>query len=130
MNSKNKGALEKRVVKAAEAALAAQGYASAIDVLVGIGWLAPGTVEEWRRGQIDCLERAVQTNLPRIAQALTLFRAWATAKGLNASEADYLARRPQRQTLRFGAFGVVAFADRCSGRRGWPALAVEPAQTA
>ncbi len=53
-------------VKAAEAALAAQGYVSPIDVLVGIGWLDVPTVERWRRGQIDCLERAVRTNLPRI----------------------------------------------------------------
>ena len=39
MNPNNRNALAQRVVKAAEAALAAQGYASAIDVLVGIGWL-------------------------------------------------------------------------------------------
>src|ERR1700730_8475339 len=105
VNPKNKDALEKRVVKAAEAALAAQGYASAIDVLAGIGWLAPGSVTEWRRGQIDCLERPIQTNPARIAQALALFRAWATAKGLQASETNYLARRPQRQTLRFSRSG-------------------------
>jgi hypothetical protein len=37
MNPKNRNALAQRVVKAAEAALAVQGYASSIDVLVGIG---------------------------------------------------------------------------------------------
>ena len=36
MNPKNRNALAQRVVKAAEAALAAQGYASSIDVLVGM----------------------------------------------------------------------------------------------
>src|SRR6202030_3805592 len=76
MNPKNRNALAQRVVKAAEAALAAQGYASSIDVLVGIGWLDPGKVEQWRRGQIDYLERVVQTNLPRISEAVKLFQVW------------------------------------------------------
>jgi hypothetical protein len=62
MNRKNPKALAERVSKAAEAALAAQGNVSPIDVLVGIGWLDAPTVERWRRGQIDCLERAVQTS--------------------------------------------------------------------
>jgi hypothetical protein len=105
VTSKNKEPLETRVVMAAEAALAAQGYAGAIDVLGGIGWLNPSTVGQWRRGQIDCLEHAIQTNPARIAEALNLFRAWATAKGLTASETDYVARRPDRQTLRFSTSG-------------------------
>jgi hypothetical protein len=105
MPGKNKEPLEARVVRAAEAALAAQGYAGAIDMLLGIGWLPPSVVEEWRRGQIDCLERAIQTNPARIAQALTLLRAWAAAKDLKASETDYVARRPERPTLRFSASG-------------------------
>src|SRR5258708_521298 len=105
MPHKNKASLEARVVKAAEAALAARSYAGAIDVLAGIGWLPPSVVAEWRRGQIDCLESAIQTNPARIAEALKLFRAFATAKGLKASETDYVARRPDRQTLRFSASG-------------------------
>jgi hypothetical protein len=105
MNAKNKVPLEQRVATAAEATLAAQGYVGAIDMLLGIGWLSPGTEEQWRRGQIDCLERAIQTNPARIAEALKLFQSWATEKGLKASETDYVARRPQRQTLRFSASG-------------------------
>lgn len=105
MASKNKEPLETRVARAADAALAAQGYASAIDVLGGIGWLNHWAMEQWRRGQIDCLERGMQIHPARIAEALELFRAWATAKGLTASETDYVARRPERQTLRFSASG-------------------------
>jgi hypothetical protein len=101
----NRNALADRVVKAAEAALAAQGYVGSIDVLVGIGWLDAGTVERWRRGQIDCLERAIQTNLPRISEAMKLFRSWARERNLSASPTDYVARRPQRQTLRFSRSG-------------------------
>jgi len=51
-------------------------------------------VQKWRRGQIDCIESAIQTNPARITEALKLFRAWATAKDLKASETDYVARRP------------------------------------
>jgi len=105
MNPKNRNALAERVVKAAEAALAARGYASSIDVLVGIGWLDAGKVEQWRRGQIDYVERVVQTNLPRISEAMKLFRSWATRRGLSASPTSYIARSPRRQTLRFSRSG-------------------------
>lgn len=105
MGQKNRSALLDRIDKAAEASLAANGYVSPIDVLVGIGWLDPGALERWRRGQIDCLERVVQTKLPRISEAMKLFRSWAAGKGLSASETHYVARTPQRQTLRFSRSG-------------------------
>jgi hypothetical protein len=105
MSRKNRTPLASRVIKAAEAALAAKGYVSSIDVLVGIGWLDAGAVERWRRGQIDCLERVVQTNLSRISDAMKLFRSWATERGLSASPTQYVARTPQRQTLRFSRSG-------------------------
>ena len=105
MSRKNRNTLADRVIKAAEAALAAQDYVSPIDVLVRIGWLDAGPVERWRRGQIDCLERVVQTNLPRISEAMKLFRSWATGRGLFASPTHYVTRTPRRQTLRFSRSG-------------------------
>src|SRR6266568_2320765 len=101
MTPENRRKLADRVVKAAEAALAAQSYVSPIDVLVGIGWLDPGAVKRWRQGQVDYLERAVQTNLSRISAAMKLFRSWASGKGLFASETDYVVRAPQRRRARF-----------------------------
>jgi hypothetical protein len=105
MNPENRRKLAERVTKAAEAAFAAQKYVSPVDVLVGIGWLDPGAVERWRQGQVDYLERVVQTNLPRISEAMKLFRSWARAKGLVPSETSYVARMPQRRTLRFSKSG-------------------------
>ena len=105
MNRKNRTALADRLVKAAEAALAVQDYVSPIDVLVGIGWLDVGTVERWRRGQVDCLEGAMQVTLPRILEALKLFQSWAAGKGLSASLTDYVERTPERRTLRFSRSG-------------------------
>lgn len=105
MSRKNQTPLAGRVARAAELALATKGYVSSIDVLVGIGWLDTGAVERWRRGQIDCLEGAVQTKPPRISEAMELFRSWATERGLSASPTQYVARTPQRQALRFSRSG-------------------------
>jgi hypothetical protein len=102
---KNRRTLAERVITAAERTLAAQKYVSSIDVLLGIGWLDPNTLKRWRQGQIDYLERVVQTNLPRISEAMQLFRSWAKDKGLLPSETHYVARSPQRQTLRFSRSG-------------------------
>lgn len=66
-----------------------------------LGWLESSVVEKWRRGQIGCLEEAVQVDPSRISEALQLFRSWASARGLLASETAYLDRTPQRRTLRF-----------------------------
>ncbi len=108
MSRKNKVPLSDRVARAAEAALAAKRFVSAIDILVGMGWLDPGAVEHWRRGQIDCLEGVVQAKLSRISEAIRLFRSWATAKGLFASPTDYVARTPRRERLRFSRSGEAA----------------------
>src|SRR6516162_3428633 len=106
MSPENRRRLADRVAKAAEASLAAQNYVSPVDVLVGIGWLDAGAVKRWRQGQVDYLERVVQTNLSRISEAMKLFRSWATAKGLIPSETSYVARTPSRQTLRFSKSGT------------------------
>ena len=105
MSRKKRVPLANRVTQAAEAALVDRHFASAIDVLVGIGWLDPGAVERWRRGQIDCLEEVVQVDPPRISQAMQLFRSWAIERGLSASPVAYVARTPRRQALRFSRSG-------------------------
>jgi hypothetical protein len=105
MDPRNRKKLDDRVIRAAEAALAAQKYVSPVDVLVGIGWLDPGALARWQRGQVACLEAVVQSNLPRISEAMKLFRSWAATKGLTASETHYVTRTPSRQMLRFSKSG-------------------------
>ncbi len=101
-------ALEQRVVRAAEAALAQRQYVSAVDVLVGLGWLAPSHVDAWRQGRVECLERTVQANLSKVSTAMQLFRRWAHGRGLTASETAYVARTRDRRTLRFSVSGQPA----------------------
>jgi hypothetical protein len=105
MNPDNRSKLNDRVIRAAEAALAAQKYVSSIDVLVGIGWLDPGSLKRWQQGQVAYLEAGIQTNLSRISEAMKLFRLWAMGKGLRPSETHYVARTPSRKTLQFSKSG-------------------------
>jgi hypothetical protein len=49
--------LEERVVKAAEKALADRHFVTAIQVVVGVGWLTIHPVDRWRQGRVDYPER-------------------------------------------------------------------------
>ena len=100
--------LEQRVTRAAEAALAEQRFVSAIDVLLGLGWLAPSHVDQWRQGRVESLERVVQANLSKVTVAMAAFRRWARDRGLNPSETDYVARTRDRRQLRFSVSGDAA----------------------
>lgn len=90
MHPENEQALEKRVVRAAEAAFSKQEYVSAIDVFTGMGLLAAPHVVEWRKGRIDFLERVIQGNLKKISHCMATFRKWAAAKSLRPSETSYV----------------------------------------
>ena len=102
MTRKNKVDLADRVSRAAETLLADRKQVSFVDVLVAIGSLAGSHVSSWRQGRLDCLEETMQVDPSRISQAMTLFESWATGKGLSPSVTDYVARTPERRTLRFG----------------------------
>ena len=101
----NRGDIDRRVVRAAEAALAKRRFVTAIDVLVGVGWLEPRRVDEWRQGRVDYLERVTVANLGKISTAMRSFRGWAQARGLRPSETAYVARTRDRRPLRFSKSG-------------------------
>ena len=106
MHPDNQRALEDRVICAAEAALAHHHYVSAIDVLTGMGLLAPAHVQDWRKGRVDFLERVMHSNLNKISLAMSTFRQWAQAKGLKPSETGYVRRdRGATVNLRFSKSG-------------------------
>ena len=97
--------LERRVADAAEAALAQQSYVSAIDVLLGLGWLAPSHLARWRQGRVDDLELTLQVDPSKLRLAMEGFGEWARDRGLEPSEADYLARTRDHRPLRFSTSG-------------------------
>lgn len=94
------------MARAAQAALARQRFVSAIDVLLGLGWLAPSHVDQWRQGRVDSLEQVVQANLSKITAVMAALRRWARDRGLNPSETDYVARTRDRRRLRFSVTGL------------------------
>jgi hypothetical protein len=100
--------LQRRVNRAAEEALTRQRFVSAIDVLLGLGWLAPSHLDMWRQGRVDSLERVVGANLRKITVAMAEFRRWAKDRGLNPSETAYVARTRDRRQLRFSVSGDAA----------------------
>jgi hypothetical protein len=104
-NADKPGTLEHRVFDAAEAALAERKLVSAIDVLVGLGWLPPRRVEEWRQGRLDYLERALTVDPDKLEIALPCFHRWAERRGLHPSETAYIARTRDRRSLRFSKSG-------------------------
>jgi hypothetical protein len=59
--------LERRVIAAAEAALAKRRYVAAIDVLMGLGWLPVPGERAWRQGRIPHLEAVVAVDGRKIA---------------------------------------------------------------
>ena len=101
----NRGDIERRVARAAEAALAKRKFVTAIDVLVGVGWLEPRRVDEWRQGRVDYLERVTIANLGKISTAMRAFRRWAEGRGLRPSETAYVSRTRDRRPLRFSKSG-------------------------
>jgi len=82
--------LEARTVAAAEAALAARKFVTAIDVFQGIGWLPQARVDEWRQGGLAYLECGVLTNLHKISAVMRMFERWAQRRGLAPCETAYV----------------------------------------
>jgi hypothetical protein len=103
--SQSPSRLERRVVAAAEATLAREQSVSPLDVLAQIGWLPWGLVDDWRRGQVDHLERVAAVQPDRLATALEHLRRWAAGEGLEPSEVAYVAATRDRRPLRFTADG-------------------------
>lgn len=78
---------------------------SPIDVLVGLGWLAPTKLLDWRGGRVPYLEAVVVANLAKISKATKYFRVWARHSNLQPRERDYRHRSHQ---LRFSKSGSAA----------------------
>jgi hypothetical protein len=95
--------IEARVREVAERTLAEQRYVRPVDMLLGLGWLAPTHLDEWRQGRVPYLEQVTQANLSKISAAMAEFRRWAQARGLTPSETAYVARTRDRRPLRFSA---------------------------
>ncbi|MHB8587064.1 MAG: hypothetical protein ACYDDF_14640 [Thermoplasmatota archaeon] len=93
--------VEERVVLVASQALARKQFVTPVDVLLGLGWLAPSHIQEWRQGRIPTLEGVAQVDLSKISLAMHTLRMWADQNGLRPSETAYIARTRDRRPLQF-----------------------------
>src|SRR5688500_663328 len=91
--------LERRVVSAAEQALARQRYVSPLDVLTGMGWVPLGLVVDWRQGRAPHLEAISAVSADRLTDALEVFHRWVAGRDLRSSEVEYLAATRDRRPL-------------------------------
>jgi hypothetical protein len=105
MKPENEAKLWRRIAAAGNAAIAKNGYATAIDALLGTGWLQPDKVEDWRRGRVPYLEQVTVASLPKISTAMRIFRRWAHSAGLRPSETVYVSWTRDRRPLRFSKSG-------------------------
>lgn len=93
--------LESRVVAAAEKALARQGFVSPVDVCLGLGWLQDCNVDDWRHGRADDLEDFLPVHDNRLIDIHVHLYNWATGRGLQRTEAEYISATRSRRQLRF-----------------------------
>jgi hypothetical protein len=93
--------LQRRVVEAAEAALRDRKYVAPVDVLVGLRWLPAASVEAWRRGRLSPLTKVLSVDDTKVATAFEYLTDWARQRGLQPSEAAYLAGTRDRRPLVF-----------------------------
>ncbi|MCE5295108.1 MAG: hypothetical protein LLF94_10925 [Chlamydiales bacterium] len=99
--------VELKVPAIGQAALQVKGYVTSIDILLGLGYLSPTHLKEWRFGEIDILEMAIQANSNKIYFAMEVFRKWATEIHLIPNYTAYVihGRNGARQTLKFSKSG-------------------------
>src|ERR1700678_1637168 len=97
--------LGSRVTAVAEGVLKSEGLVSAIDICVGLGWVAPPNVDAWRQGRVACLEDLLPVDGDRIADALGCFRRWAQDKELTPEEVRYLRSTRDHHELRYTRSG-------------------------
>jgi hypothetical protein len=105
MNARTEAKLRRDIAAVGSAAVAKNGYVTAIDVLLGTGWVRPDKVEDWRRGRVPCLEQAIVASLPKIGAAMRVLRRWAEDAGLRPSETVYVSWTRDRRKLRFSKSG-------------------------
>jgi hypothetical protein len=102
----NRFHINQRVVQSGEAALHHHHYVSSVDILIGIGFLQPVHLQDWKKGKIPNLESVIQGSLGKISFAMKCFRVWAHEKGLKPSQTAYLVRtRGPKRELQFSKSG-------------------------
>lgn len=109
INAKEKNKpLSKQVGTVAGKIVSKQGYVSAIDLFLAIGWLNQKNLTDWKTGKIPYLEVVITANLKKISSVMKEFIAWADHSKLKASTTDYKHKNVKLIFSRSGNFRIEA----------------------
>lgn len=102
----NNQKLTEKVHAAVRNQVSQRGYTAPVDVLMETGILTKEKYEEWRKGNVDYLERVCTTNLSKLALLMHEIRSCAQKMGLKPSISQYRrwGKGPKRP-LRFSKSG-------------------------
>jgi hypothetical protein len=92
-----------------------------VDVLVGMGLLAPEQLEAWRRGRVPYLERVIGGDLTRLSRLLRILRFHAHDLNLVPSVTAYRCRgKGPKRPLRFTKSGDPKLEEAYARHFVWP----------
>ena len=95
-----------RIVKAVEGLLREKGFVAPLELFIRMDLLSPESVENWRRGRIAHLERAMHCNLAKASRVLRILRMHAHDLDLKPSLTKYKRwSKGSRPLLRFSKTG-------------------------
>ena len=91
-----------RIARAVESILKVGRVVAPVEVLAGMGLLTREHLEDWRRGRVPYLERAINCSLRRLSRLLRILRFHAHDLNLKPSWTAYMRRgKEPKQRLRF-----------------------------
>jgi len=110
-----------RIKRAVDAVRARSKVVAPVDVLIGMDLLKPDQLEQWRRGQVQCLERVIAGSLPRLSRLLRILRYHAHDLNLKPSATVYMRHgKGARQRLRFTKSGDAKLEEAYATHFVWP----------
>jgi hypothetical protein len=116
-----KDPLYPRIVRAVETILEHGKVVAPVDVLVEMDLLAPGHLEDWRRGRVPYLEQVINCNLTRLSRLLRILRFHAHDLNLVPSVTAYMrwGKGPKRR-IRFTKSGNPKLEEAYARHFVWP----------
>lgn len=110
-----------RICRAVAGILATGKVVAPVEVLVAMRLLAPDRLEDWRRGRVPYLEKAIQSNLTRLSQLLRILRFHAHDLKLVPTVTVYMrSGKGPKQRLRFTKTGDPRIEEAYARHFVWP----------
>src|SRR5437762_10861766 len=110
-----------RIAQAVSAILVKSKVVGPVDVLVRMGLLKPGDLQDWRMGRVPFLEKVIGCNLPRLGRLLRILRMHAHDLKLVPSTTGYMRwGKGPKQRLRFSKTGQPPVEDAYARHFVWP----------